>query len=175
MSLWEVLAWHRPKVTSVLFGTVISVLALFCFMQYTVVTFLCRVIQLLLLLGVIVGLTNRCKLTSDDIHCAVNRFVDYATPRAEAALETTYNVVTWRNYHLSGMVTLASVVIAFLGNLFSDTALLVSVVVLAFSVPAVYERKKDLIDRWVGVAKSKVEKYMGTLKTKVEEVTKKDE
>ncbi|RNF06409.1 reticulon domain protein [Trypanosoma rangeli] len=175
MSLWDVLAWQRPIVTGTILGTMLSVLTVFCVMEYTMVTFLCRILQLFLLLGVVVGLTNRCKLTSDDIHCAVNRFVDYATPRLVAALETTHNVVTWRDYTTSGTVTVVSVVIAFLGNFISDFGFFMIAFVLAFTVPVVYEKKKDVIDQWVEMVVSQVQKYMGTIKTKVEEATKKKE
>ncbi|PBJ80868.1 reticulon domain protein [Trypanosoma cruzi cruzi] len=175
MSLWDMLAWHRPKVTGVLLGTVLSVLTFFCLMKYTMVTFLCRILQLVLLAGVLLGFTNRWHLTSDDIHEAVNRLVDCATPRLVTALESMHQLVTWRDYRRSGLVTLVSFVVALLGNLVSDAAFLTFFLLLAFTVPAVYEKKKDLIDQWISAATAQVEKYMGKIKTKVEEATKKKE
>ncbi|KEG12877.1 reticulon domain protein [Trypanosoma grayi] len=175
MSLWDVLAWHRPQVTGVLLGSTLSIILFYCFMEYTMVTFLCRILQVTLLVGVLLGFTKRCSFTQDDIHGAVDRFVDCATPRAVAALQHAYQLATWHDYRASGQVLGLSIVAGFLGNMLSDGTLVVMVVVLAFSLPAVYEKKKDMIDAWVAEAEAFIEKYVGTIRTKVDEVVKKNE
>lgn len=171
MSLWDVLAWHRPKVTGVLLGSTLLFVTFLCMMGYTVVTFVCRVLQLTLAAGLVASVTKRCTLTSDDIQ----RAVDCVAPRVAAALEKLHEIVMWRDTRTSAAVAVASVVVACLGNMMSDATVVVCAIVLAFSLPAVYERKKDPIDRVIAQAQVYVEKYIGKIKTSVDEVAKKSE
>ncbi|ORC90816.1 reticulon domain protein [Trypanosoma theileri] len=171
MSLWDVLAWHRPKVTGAMLGSTLLFIMFFCMMEYTVVTFACRVLQLLLAAGLVANVTKRCTLTSDDIQ----RAVDSLAPRVADALEKLHELVLWRDTRASAAVAVASVVAAALGNLMSDVTLAVCAVVLAFTLPAVYERKKDTIDAVIARAQEHLEKYIGKIKTSVDEVAKKSE
>ncbi|KAH9579836.1 Reticulon [Trypanosoma melophagium] len=171
MSLWDVLAWHRPKVTGALLGSTLLFIAFFGMMGYTVVTFVCRLLQLFLAAGMVASVTKRCTLTSDDIQRAVDR----VAPRVATALEKLHGLIMWRDTRASTAFAVLTVVAASLGNMMSDAAFAAFVVVLAFTLPAVYEQKKDTIDRMVAKAQGHVEKYIGKIKTSVDEVAKKSE
>ncbi|AAZ11943.1 reticulon domain protein [Trypanosoma equiperdum] len=171
---WEVLSWHRPTATGSLFAVLLSTILFFWYMKYTVVTFLCRLLQVLFAAMPLMGFMKWGTYTNDDIQMMVDRFADCFAPYAVLVLQKIYDLVTWRDRKQSGAIAALTVVLAIVGNYFSDMAVLGLIVTLLFTAPVVYEKNKEVIDNATADIMAMAEEHLGALRTKVDQLTKKN-
>lgn len=142
----QLILWERPRATAAVVAALVTVVLIFGVMQYTILTFLCRLAQLAIVAyGGLVYLQKSAmprKAITDQAKALVDRMVPYLIRLADfAAL-----VVSWEDPTLSRNVLIATLVGGVLGNMFSDLTVLAIVGATVFAGPVGYLRNKDQID-----------------------------
>ncbi|KAH8613975.1 putative Reticulon [Trypanosoma vivax] len=170
----DVLLWRRPPVTGAIFGTLLITISLFMLMEYTIVTFTCRVLQLLLATGFTYSLTKGETITEDDIYRAVDKFVECLAPVLTKALQRGYHIVMWRDRRVSACVLLFSISVGMLGNLLSDMMLLFTTIVFLFTAPIAYEKNKSAVDSFLLKMKETVNEHLGSFQTRFDSTRKRE-
>lgn len=163
---YDIVAWHRPIVSGIVFGSIVTVWFIFVYFEYTLATFLCRAIQLLFVLGAVPMLTQRALVSASDVTANMDKVYEAIRPCTQKAVQQTFDILTWRDFNKSAKAFLVSFLIAYIGNYVNDSTLFIVVVVAVFSIPVVYEKKKPEIDAQVVKVQGLVDKYLGMLKTK---------
>lgn len=162
---YDIVAWHRPIASGIVIASTLAVWFVFVHFEYTVATFLCRMIQLCFILGAASTFTKRAFVSAADCTASMDRLYERIRPITQKAVQQAFDVLTWRDFNASAKVFLTSFVVAYIGNFMSDSTLFVVVVLAAFSIPVVYEKNKAVIDDQLTKAQAMSDKYLGMLKT----------
>ncbi|CCW61585.1 unnamed protein product [Phytomonas sp. EM1] len=166
-TVYEIIAWHRPVASAVVLGSILSFWLLFVYWQYTILTFLCRCIQLVFLLGAAATAT-KSNVVYSDLTGKMDAAYESIRPCAAKILGIFVDVVIWRDVMFSAKVFGASLVMAYIGNYICDSTFILLVTIISFSGPVLYEKNKPLIHDQLRVANRYVNQYIGVLRTKGE-------
>lgn len=172
---YDILAWHRPVVSGVTLAALFTVWFIFVYYEYTLVTYVSRIVEIAFILGAVATLTQKAFVSSADVKNHMDHMYEKIRPYAMRFVEGLFGLLTWSNPVASAKVFLASFLVAYVGNWFSDSTLLLILLILAFSVPVVYEKEKPVIDAYLKKAEDFVDKYLNMLKTKGTELKSKVE
>ncbi len=155
--------WNKPKATGAVVGSLASVLLIFGWLDYSVVTLVCRVLQFLMVgYGVALKL-DKPVLTSDDVVAHTTKAVEQATPYLTKFIAAVARVVMWEDAWWSLKVLGASMGVAAVGNVFSDLTLIFIISVAIFVLPKTYASHKEACDGALGSLKTKVDGLIGTV------------
>ena len=150
----DILLWRRPQATGLIVGVVALVLFLFGWLQYTWLTFACRALQVLLALFGLLTKLSSSPPTPDDIAAQAGKLVGALHPYFVAGAKFIAKILLWEDTKMSSEALFASLILAFLGNLFSDLTVVFLLAVLLFAGPKVYEQNKEAIDEQLAKLKS---------------------
>jgi FtsH-binding integral membrane protein len=163
----DILAWHRPIASGIVAGSLFAFWFVYVYFHYTFTTYICRLVTILLIVGGAAVLTKRIPMRSpEEISARMDRTYESIRPFVTKSVNAAVGLVTWRDFVASAKFFIATIVLAFLGNWMSDTTLILLALIIAFSVPVVYEKKKKEIDQAVEKAQTVMDKYLSMLKTK---------
>jgi hypothetical protein len=162
----QLILWERPKATGAVIATIVAVLMLFGYFEYTLITFLCRALQLALVTVGVLVYQKWIVLSVDDVKKMTRTVISDTEPFVITAVEQLHRVVTWEEPMLSLRVFVVSLVLAFLGNVLSDLTLLLVATVFVFGVPVAYTKNKSVIDPYLSKANKLVDEQVNKLKPK---------
>ena len=131
----QLVMWERPAASGVVCGGVVAFVLLIGVFDYTLVTLLCRIAQLAILAGIVMKYLGKLPEKSCNPSECITQMGTSIEPIISSSLSFAFKVLTWENTLVSGKVLLASIVVAMLGNWFSDITLLFLVTVGVFTVP----------------------------------------
>ncbi|KAG5498018.1 hypothetical protein GH5_02815 [Leishmania sp. Ghana 2012 LV757] len=166
LTVKDAVTWHRPVASGVIFSLLFSIWAVFVFAEYTLTTFLSRIVTILFILGAAAAVTKRTVVASpEDVAASMDRAYEFVRPYVTKSVDWMVSLVTWRDYAVSAKFFLATFVTAFLGNWMSDTTLLLVVLLVSFTAPVAYEKKQKEIECVLMKAHAYADKYLGMIKT----------
>ena len=141
----QLILWEKPTASGVVLAGLLSIIVIFGFFEYTIVTFLCRVVQLMFV--VVGGLVYLHMFpSSDDIKTCISNSLDKVQPSIAKGLDALFRLLAWEDVKFSAMVLVGTIFFALLGNLFSDLWLLFLGTVALFTLPIGYTKNKVQID-----------------------------
>lgn len=161
-----IVTWRRPIASGTVLGAIVSVWFTFVYFDYTLVTFLSRITQLLFIAGAASTFTKKTVVSAADFTACMDKAYETIRPYTQKCAQASFAILTWRDFNTSAKVFVLSFVAAYIGNYVSDTTLFLIVVSGAFSLPVVYEKKKPEIDAQITKIQQLTDKYLGMLKTK---------
>jgi hypothetical protein len=159
----DVVMWTKPQATGTIVGGAALVLLIFGWFEYTWLTLLCRFAQLAL---VGYGLAARFGLgvpTAEELTRLVSQALDTLHPIAVRGAGFAAKILTWEDNALSLKALFASFVLAVMGNLFSDMALLFLATVAVFAGPTVYVNNQKVIDQQLATLKTQTDKVFNAV------------
>lgn len=167
---YDIVAWHKPVPSGIVLTAICSIWFVFTHFEYTLTTFCSRIITLVFIAGAAAAVTKRVTVqSSSDFTASMDKVYESARPHLTKAIDGVVGVLTWRDYALSAKCFVATLITALLGNLMSDTTLILLIVVVVFTVPAGYEHKKKEVDEVLKKVQEAVDKALSMIKTKTEE------
>ncbi len=150
--VWQVLAWEKPYASGAVLSCILALVLVFGVLEYTVLTFVCRLLQFLF--AVVGGLTSMKKMTvtSDDVKITVSNGLTKLQPSIVSAIDCLYRIVTWENVSISGYVFAGCLLVSFLSCFLSDLTIIVLVTFVSFTAPYVlaHHQKEvgQIVDRF---------------------------
>lgn len=166
ISFKQLVLWEKPRATGAVVGGIVTLLMIFGFFEYTLVTFVCRVLELCLaVVGVMVS-QKWIDVTADDVKKRVRVLISDVEPFVVSGIEQLFRVITWEDKIFSLKVFLASFVAALLGNILSDLVFVMMATVVVFVVPAAYVHNKSVIDPQLQRASKTLDQYVSSIKPK---------
>lgn len=145
-SYHDLVMWKHPKVTGPIVGSIFAFWVVFGLFDYTILTFVCRALQLAMIGYFIASKLDHPKIKSEDIVQAAEHFAEHAKPQVINLITNLAKVILWEDTGLSLRVLAGSIGVAMIGNLFSDLTLLFLVTLGVFAGPLFYSKNKDKID-----------------------------
>ncbi|CAG9578492.1 reticulon domain protein, 22 kDa potentially aggravating protein (paple22) [Leishmania major strain Friedlin] len=165
----DIVTWHRPIASAIIFSSFFTIWAIFVFAEYTLTTFLSRIVSILLIAGAAAAVTKRTIVTlPKDVTASMDRAYESVRPCVTKLVDSTISLFTWRDYAASAKFFMTTLVMAFLGNWMSDTTLMLVILIVAFTAPVAYEKKQNEIERAVQQVRAYADKYLGMIKTHAE-------
>lgn len=165
----DILAWHRPVASGIVAGTIFAFWFVFVFFDYTLTTYTARLMTIACIAGGAAAVTKRIPVRSpEEMSARMDRAYESLRPHVTRGVDAAVALLTWRDFATSAKFFIATIVVAFVGNWLSDTTLMLLVLVLSFSLPVVYEKKKKEIDSAVAKAQETLDKYLAMIKTKAD-------
>ncbi|CBZ28934.1 reticulon domain protein, 22 kDa potentially aggravating protein (paple22) [Leishmania mexicana MHOM/GT/2001/U1103] len=166
LTLRDVVTWNRPVASSVIFCFFFTMWAIFVFAEYTLTTFVSRIVSILLIAGAAAAVTKRTIVTSpDDVTASMDRAYESVRPCVTKLVDCTISLLTWRDYVASAKFFMGTLVMAFLGNWMSDTTLMLVILIVAFTAPVAYQKKQKEIEHAMKQVRAYIDKWLGMLKT----------
>ncbi|KAK7195418.1 reticulon domain protein, 22 kDa potentially aggravating protein (paple22) [Novymonas esmeraldas] len=165
----DVVAWHRPVASGIIFASLFTVWAVFVFAEYTLTTFVSRIVSIAFIAGAAAAVTKRTLVKSpEEMSASMDRIYESVRPHVTKSVDCLVSLITWRDYKASAKFFVATFVTAFLGNWMSDTTLLLVALIISFTVPVAYEKKQKEIDHAIQKARAFIDKHLAVLKTHAE-------
>jgi hypothetical protein len=153
MTLKALVLWERPAVSGLVAFSCLGLLVAFGFFQFTIVTLVCRALQLLLLTFAAASYLGYPPLTREQIVQVAKQWHDAFLPALWDAVDAAARIITWENRTTSTEVLVGTIVLAFLGNIFSDFTLLLLLTIGLFAVPVTYAHNQAVFDEHLKVLK----------------------
>ncbi|KPI85976.1 reticulon domain protein 22 kDa potentially aggravating protein (paple22) (PAPLE22) [Leptomonas seymouri] len=165
----DILAWHRPIASGLVAGTIFAFWFVYVFFQYTLTTYVSRLVTIAFIVGGAAALTKCVAIRSpEDVSARMDRTYESIRPHVAKGVDAAIALITWRNFLNSAKFFVATIVVAFLGNCMSDSTLMLVALILAFTLPVLYEKKQKEIDSAIEKVQAVVDKYLMMLKTKAD-------
>jgi uncharacterized membrane protein len=154
-SLRQLVMWEKPYAAGAIVATVVSTVFFFSWLDYTLLTLLCRLIQVSM---AVLGLSRYIGYLSPsfDFSTFVNNAIEQSKPKIINIASELYKILCWHDQALSLSVLLAATVIAMLGEYLPFTWVLLLATALAFTLPIYYTKNQKVIDGYVSQAKTTV-------------------
>jgi hypothetical protein len=156
----DLVMWKKPRATGVVVATIALFLIVFGWLEYTIVTFTCRVLQLSMIAYGVALKLDKPVLSATDVVEGLFRAVDRSKPYIKTGLTTLTKVVMWEEDAPSTKVLGVSILVAMVGNLFSDLTLVLLITVGIFAGPKLYVQNKEKIDAQLGELKRHAEQTL---------------
>lgn len=153
ITLKSLLMWEKPKESMIIAGSLVGFIVVFGIMEYTMLTFICRLLQLLLLCFAGAAYLGKPLATAQEIVQYAKLLHDMFLPLVWDAVDALARIITWESRSTTTEVFIATVVLAALGNFFSDLTLILLVTVCFFVVPVLYVKNKAVVDGHLEIAK----------------------
>ena len=145
-TLKSLLEWEKPLESGIVAGSLIGVIMIFGIMNYTVLTFVCRCLQALMIGFAAAAYLGKPFANREQLVARARQLHEALLPTLWAALEAVARIVTWENRTTTLEVLVGSFVLASLGNFFSDLTLMFLLTVGFFAVPVAYAHHKAIVD-----------------------------
>lgn len=143
----DIVMWKDPKQTAPILAGIMLIIFVFGFMEYTIVTFLCRVAQIFFVSYWVLSYTGRVPATgSDEMQVMIRDTVAALEPVAISVLDRLFRVLAWENPFLTLKCIFFSIFLGMLGNVFSDVTLMFLATVVVFIGPLAYSHNKAIVD-----------------------------
>ncbi|GET90863.1 reticulon domain protein, 22 kDa potentially aggravating protein [Leishmania tarentolae] len=165
----DVVAWHRPVASGIIFSLFFITWSIFVFAEYTLTTFVSRIVSLFLIAGAAAAVTKRTMVASpEDVTASMDRVYESLRPCVTKLVDCTISLLTWRDYAATAKFFVATLVMAVLGNWMSDTTLALVTLIVAFTAPVAYEKKQKEIEHVLQQVRVYTDKYLGMIKMQAE-------
>ena len=149
--------WKNPKATGVVVGAIGVFLFVFGWLEYSIVTFACRLLQIAMIAYGIALKLDRAHLKADDVVEGFTSFLEKVKPHLVRVISFLTRVIMWEDASLSTRVLAGSIGVAMIGNMFSDLTLIFLLSVGVFAGPTLYYNHKEQIDAQLANAKKQLD------------------
>lgn len=166
LSLRQLILWERPRATGTVVGSILATALVFGIFQYTMVTFLCRILEITFAVVGVMAYQKWIDVNVEDIKKRTRGFISDMEPHVITVIEQLFRIITWEDTFFSLKVFLVSFAVAFFGNVFSDLVFMLVATLLVFAVPVAYVNNKSLVDPQLQRASQLVNQYINTKKPK---------
>ena len=143
----DLVMWTRPQATGAVVGAIGVWLFLLGYMEYTLLTLVCRVFQLGACAWFVASKLNYApQVTRTDLQDALTKGLNAVEPHIVNALGLLVDIISWQNATFTMQVLVGSIMVSWVGSFFSDLTLLFLVTVGVFAGPITYTQNKEVID-----------------------------
>lgn len=160
ISVWDVLAWRRPVLSGISMVALLALWVTFVLCRYTLTTFVSRIASLVFLVGAVGAITKRFELSPEDLSASLDRMYENLRPIMTRMADYLVHMITWRDFQASTRMFILTFVGAFVGNYMSDSTIVLFCIILAYTLPAVYERYHSEIDGAVNRVMHMTDQYV---------------
>lgn len=161
LSFEDLVMWRKPQATGLIVGSIAVVLFVFGWLEYTVLTLTCRVLQVLLVAYGVMLRLGHTVITADDAVKVTSQALDRVHPYMIQGASELAKVITWEDSQRSVKVLVVSIVLAMIGNIFSDFTLVFLGTVGVFALPTLYVQNKEFVDTHLGSFKEHLDGLLG--------------
>jgi hypothetical protein len=162
----QLVLWERPRATGTVVGSILLMALVFGIFEYTLVTFLCRALEATFAVVGVLVYQKWIDISVDDVKKRTRQCISDMEPHVITVIEQLFRIITWEDTFFSLKVFLASLAVAFFGNVLSDLVFLLVVTLLVFAVPVAYVHNKSLVDPQLQRASQLVNQYINAKKPK---------
>ena len=142
----DILTWVRPVASGIIVANITLLLFIFGYCEYTLITFVCRLIQVgLAVIGGLVVL-GQISLNSEDVRSLLNNSINLVEPYAATAMDSGFRILAWTDVTVSITVLIATIVLGFLNAYIPDSALILMMTIVAFGGTPLYFKHQKEID-----------------------------
>jgi hypothetical protein len=166
LSFRQLVLWERPRATGVVVGGILTTAVFFGIFEYTLVTFLCRLLEVAFAVIGVMVYQKWIDVSVEDVKRHTRALISDVEPHVITVIEQLFRIITWEDTFFSLKVFLASLAVAFFGNVFSDLVFVLVATLLVFAVPVAYTNNKALVDPQLQRASQLVNQYINTKKPK---------
>eukprot|EP00758_Cryptobia_borreli_P020168 Tbor_TRINITY_DN965_c0_g1::TRINITY_DN965_c0_g1_i1::g.21214::m.21214 len=159
----ELFTWQRPLASSVTVTMILLLVYIFGYLQYTIITFICRVIQLAFILVGVGVYTKTICLSAEDARSHTSNIVMSLDHIVSDTIERSYRVLVWEVPSISVGVMIGSTVVGLLGTYVSDVMMVTILTIFAFTVPVAYYKNRAVVDRQIDKIKKSIKKSIDNL------------
>jgi hypothetical protein len=145
-TLKSLLMWDDPIKSGLVAGTAFLTLFFFGIMNYTILTFVCRAAQAVMIVFSVAAYLGKPMATSEQIVAKAKELHEAYLPSLLQCVDAAARIVTWENRTTTMEVMVASLLLAMLGNVFSDLTLIFLITLAFFVVPTLYVHNRALVD-----------------------------
>lgn len=153
LTLKSLLMWEKPKESMIIAGTLLGFIVVFGIMEYTMLTFICRLLQLVLLCFLGANYLGKPLATSQEIVEYAKLLHDMFLPLIWDTVDFLARIITWESRSTTTEVFVGTIVLGALGNFFSDLTLIFFCTVAFFVCPILYVKNKAVVDGHLAQAK----------------------
>uniref|UniRef100_A0A7S1QFX4 Reticulon-like protein n=1 Tax=Neobodo designis TaxID=312471 RepID=A0A7S1QFX4_NEODS len=157
LSFNDLVMWKNQRATGFVVGVIAAFLIVFGLLEYTIVTFTCRVLQLSMIAYGVALKLDRAHIKPDDVVDLVTKGIDNAKPHVTNGITALTRVLMWEDPGMSVRVLGVSVLVAMVGNIFSDLTLIFLIALGVFAGPTLYFNNKEKIDEQLATLKRQVD------------------
>ena len=169
-SVNALLTWKHPICAGMVVGAVAAYLFLFSYLEYTYLTFACRMVQLVLITKFVKSFFGSSSAECCDSEECVEKLETSLTEKVKKYVPTLvstckcmHSIATWEDKSKTGQFFAASLVLACIGNWFSFTQLVVIATVGCFTLPLGYEKNQALVDAQIENLKPMVNQMLAKI------------
>lgn len=142
--------WTKPQATGVVVGLIAAWLFLMGYMEYTLLTLVCRLFQLGAALWFVAAKLNKApNVTRTDLQDCLTKALNAAEPKVVSFLGAVVDIISWQDSAFTGKVFAASLLVSYVGSFFSDLTLVFLVTLAVFAGPITYQQNKEVIDQQI--------------------------
>jgi hypothetical protein len=164
LTFTDLVLWKNEKATGAVVGTIALFLFLFGWMEYTILTFACRVLQIAMVAyGAALKLDRGPVPKPDEVVEYVSAGIEHAKPHVVRFVAAATRILMWEDTYASLRVLAISIFVGMVGNLFSGLATVFLLTVIVFAGPKIYQQHKERIDAQIGQARSYVSDAMSSV------------
>lgn len=145
-NLKSLLMWDNPIQSGIVAGSMFATLFFFGIMNYTILTFVCRTVQAVMLVFAAAAYIGKPLASRETIVQMVKELHEAFVPQMWQAVDAVARIITWENRTTTMEVLVASLLLAMLGNCFSDLTLIFLITVAFFAGPVFYAHNKAVVD-----------------------------
>ena len=153
ITLKSLLMWEKPKESLAIAGTLLGFIVVFGIMEYTMLTFICRLLQLIFIAFAGANYLGKPLATSQEIVQYAQLLHEMFLPLVWETVDFLARIITWENRSTTTEVFIGTIILAALGNFFSDLTLVFLVTLAFFVVPVLYMKNKAVVDGHLETAK----------------------
>lgn len=159
----DLVMWKNQRATGFVVGSIALFLVVFGLLEYTIVTFTCRVLQISMIAYGVALKLDRVHIKPDDVVDLVTKGIDNAKPYVTRGIAALTRVLMWEDSGMSVRVLGVSVLVAMVGNIFSDLTLIFLITLGVFAGPTLYMNNKEKIDEQLSHIKGHVDSAVASV------------
>lgn len=166
LSFRQLVLWERPRATGTVVGSILLTAIFFGVFEYTLVTFLCRLLEVAFAAIGVMVYQKWLVISVEDVKKQTRALISDVEPHVITVIEQLFRIITWEDTFFSLKVFLLSFAVAFFGNVFSDLVFVLVATLLVFVLPVAYTNNKSIVDPQLQRASQLVNQYINTKKPK---------
>lgn len=164
MTAEELVLWKRPQATGVVVGVIATWLFLLGYLEYSFLTLSCRFFQVAAVAWFAAAKLNYAPtLTRTDIQDVLKKGLDAAEPYVVKYLGMLVDIISWQDTAFTTKVFIGSILLSYIGTMFSDLTLVFLLTVGVFAGPITYIQNQEVIDAQIAKAKPIINEYMSKI------------
>lgn len=146
LSAKELFAWTRPTASAIVVGTIAAFLVIFTVFEYSLVLFICRLLQLGFVVAGGLIFSKKLTFTAEDARSSVATCLESFKPIAVNATDRLFRLIAWEEPAESFPLFIGTIVVAFLSAYLEDAFIIAVLTVGAFAGTPLYIKYQKQID-----------------------------